>query len=219
MDRPREGVGRLPAGLDLDALAERVVWALRGRISFEVEASGRHVHLSVPHVEALFGKGASLSPERPLSQPGQFLCSQRVTLVGPKGDMRNVAVLGPERDKTQVEVSMTDALTLGISPPVRDSGDIRGSAQLVIRGPNGEVRLDEGVIVAHRHIHMTPDDAILLGVRDGDRVRVRVPGDRPVIFEEVLVRVSPKYSLAMHIDYDEANACGYRKGVRGNIVP
>lgn len=164
MGNPWDG-GTLPStGLDLDVLADRVVWELRRRISFEVEASGRHVHLSAPHVEALFGPGVSLSPERPLSQPGQFLCVQRVTLVGPKGEMRNVAVLGPERPRTQVEVSVTDALSLGISPPVRDSGDVEGSASLVIRGPMGEVKLSQGVIVAHRHVHMPPEDAVLLGV-------------------------------------------------------
>ncbi len=202
----------------LDFLVERVVAEVRKRLSFEVETSGRHVHLSREHVDALFGKGHSLTDSRRLSQPGEFLCSERVTLVGPKGAIENVAILGPERKRSQVELSITDAALLGVNAPVRDSGDLEGSATLRLRTPKGEIALEKGVIVARRHIHMTPRDAELFGVADGDRVSVRVAGSRSAILEGVLVRVSPKYCLAMHIDYDEANACGYSKGVRGTIV-
>lgn len=202
----------------LDLLVERVIAEIKKRLSFEVEASGRHVHLSREHVDALFGKGYSLTESRGLSQPGQFLCVERVTLVGPKGTIKNVAILGPERKESQVELSITDATMLGLKAPVRESGDLEGSASVRLWTPNGEILLEKGVIVPQRHIHMTPQDARLFGVADGDRVSVRVPGSRPAILEEVLVRVSPKYRLAMHIDYDEANACGYTKGVRGTIV-
>ena len=218
--RPGQRSGEMPetGGEALDLLVGRVVDEIRKRLSFEVEASGRHVHLSREHVDALFGKGYSLTDSRGLSQPGQFLCSERVTLVGPKGVIENVAILGPERKESQVELSITDATMLGVKAPVRDSGDLEGSASLRLRTPKGEIVLEKGVIVAQRHIHMTPQDAELFGVADGDRVSVRVAGSRPAILEGVLVRVSPRYSLAMHIDYDEANACGYTKGVRGTII-
>ena len=202
----------------LELLVGRVVAEVRKRLFFEVEASGRHVHLNREHVDALFGKGHTLTDSRGLSQPGQFLCSERVTLAGPKGAIENVAILGPERKQSQVELSITDATMLGVKAPVRDSGDLEGSAPLRLRTPKGEIALEKGVIVAQRHIHMTPQDAELFGVADGDRVSVRVAGSRPAILEGVLVRVSPRYSLAMHIDYDEANACGYSKGVRGTII-
>jgi len=202
----------------VDLLVERVIAEIRRRLSFEVEASGRHVHLSREHVAALFGKGYTLSEERGLSQPGQFLCSERITLVGPKGTIENVAILGPERKESQVELSITDATMLGVKAPVRESGNLEGSASLRLRTPQGEVTLEKGVIVPQRHIHMAPEDAALFGVADGDRVNARVAGSRPAILEGVLVRVSPKYSLAMHIDYTEANACGYTKGGRGTIV-
>lgn len=141
-----------------------------------------------------------------------------MALVGPKGALENTAILGPERKESQVELSITDATMLGVKAPVRDSGDLEGSAPLRLRTPKGEIVLEKGVIVAQRHIHMTPQDAELFGVADGDRVSVRVAGSRPAVLEGVLVRVSPRYSLAMHIDYDEANACGYTKGVRGTII-
>ncbi|MDI9388151.1 MAG: phosphate propanoyltransferase [Synergistota bacterium] len=202
----------------LDLLVERITAEILDRISFEVEASGRHVHLCRDHIDALFGKGHSLTSSRGLSQPAEFLSVERLTLVGPKGTIENVAILGPERKRTQVELSITDAKSLGVKPPVRDSGDTGGSASLILKTATGEVTLDEGVIVAHRHVHMTPEDAERFGVSDGDRVSVRVAGDRPAVFEGVLVRVSPRYRLAMHIDYDEANACGWSAGVRGRIV-
>ncbi|NLM70390.1 MAG: phosphate propanoyltransferase [Synergistaceae bacterium] len=201
-----------------ELLVERIAAEVTNRISFEVEASGRHVHLRREHVDALFGRGRSLTSSRSLSQPGEFLSQERLTLVGPRGTIENVAILGPERERTQVELSMTDARTLGVAPPVRDSGDTCGSASLTLRSATGEVTLDEGVIIARRHVHMTPGDAERFGVSDGDSVSVRVAGERPVVFEGVLVRVSPDYRMAMHIDYDEANACGWSAGVRGWMI-
>ncbi len=203
---------------ELDILVERVIAGLRKRLSFTVEASGRHVHLCREHVDALFGKGHSLTEERGLSQPGEFVCAERVSLVGPKGILENVAILGPERGESQVELSRTDAVTLGVDAPVRPSGELEGSAPLRIRSSSGEISLEKGAIVPHRHIHMTPRDAALFGVSDGDRVGVRVAGNRPAILEDVLVRVSPEYALAIHIDYDEANACGCSGGTNGTIV-
>lgn len=202
----------------LDLLAGRIAAEIVDRLSFEVEASGRHVHLCREHIDALFGRGYALRSTRDLSQPGEFLSEERLTLAGPKGTIENAAILGPERTRTQVELSMTDAASLGITPPVRDSGDTGGSASLRLRSGTGEVVLDEGVIIAHRHVHMRPEDAARFGVSDGDRISVRVAGSRPAVFEGVLVRVSPKYRLAMHIDYDEANACGWYRGARGYVV-
>lgn len=203
----------------LDRLVDAVIAEIRRRFSFEVEASGRHVHLCRGHVEALFGPGARLTAIRDLSQPGQFVCAERVALMGPKGTLDGVAVLGPERGQTQVELSRTDALALGVGAPVRDSGDLEESGGVRLRTSRGEVALERGVIVAQRHLHMTSEDGVLLGLADGDRVAVRVAGSRPVVFEGVLVRVSPDYRSALHIDYDEANACGFSRGVRGVVVP
>ena len=172
-----------------------------------VETSARHVHLTKEHVEILFGKGASLTHKKDLSQPGQFACEERVTVVGPKKSIPNVIILGPERPASQVEVSLTDARTLGISAPVRESGDIAGSGACKLVGPAGEVELPEGVIAAKRHIHMTPEDASGFGVEDKQIVGVKInSGERSLIFEDVVVRVSPKFALAMHIDTDESNA-------------
>jgi propanediol utilization protein len=183
-----------------------------------VEASGRHVHLKREHVDLLFGKGYELTPKRDLSQPGQYLCEERLTLKTDKGILKNVAVLGPVRKDTQVELSLTDAMSLGVDAPVKESGDITGSASITIVSALGEVKIGEGVIVAMRHLHATPKDAVLLGVKDKDLISIRIHGLRPVIFEDVLVRVSEKYSTTVHIDYDEANACGYRPGTMASIV-
>ena len=147
-------------------------------------------------------------------QPGQFVCNQRVTLVGPKGQLGNVVVLGPERPESQVEISLTDGVALGITPPVRISGDVSGTPGIVLRGPAGEITLKQGVIAAKRHIHMTPEDARRWGLSDKQDIRLRTLTSRPVTFEAVEVRVSPKFSTAVHLDYDEANACGFRKGDR-----
>ena len=198
--------------VDLDALAKAVL----GRIFIELEASGRHVHVTKEQARILFGH--PLTPKRPLSQPGQYLANERVTVVGPKGEFRNVAVLGPEREDAQVEISLTDGRTLGIEPPVRPSGDVKGSPGVTLMGPEGVVGLSQGVIAAQRHIHMTPSDAAHMGIRDKQMVRLQVFTSRPVIFEDVLVRVSDKYATYVHLDYDEANACGFQQGDLGRIL-
>ena len=178
-----------------------------------VETSARHVHLTEEHIKILFGEGASLTVKKPLSQPGQFACEERVTLVGPKKSIPNVIILGPARSATQVEVSLTDARTLGVDAPVRESGDIAGSGACKIVGPCGEVEISEGVIAAKRHIHFTPADAEAFGVEDKQIVSVKInSADRSTIFGDVVVRVSPNFAAAMHIDTDESNAaCAFGK--------
>lgn len=178
-----------------------------------VETSARHVHLTEEHIKILFGEGATLTVKKPLSQPGQFACEERVTLVGPKKSIPNVIILGPARSATQVEVSLTDARTLGVDAPVRESGDIAGSGACKIVGPCGEVEISEGVIAAKRHIHLTPADAEAFGVEDKQIVSVKISSaDRSTIFGDVVVRVSPKFAAAMHIDTDESNAaCSFGK--------
>ena len=172
-----------------------------------VETSARHVHLTDADIETLFGKGATLTEKKPLSQPAQFACEERVTLVGPKKSIPNVIILGPARKATQVEVSLTDARTLGVTAPVRESGDIAGSGACKIVGPAGEVEIAEGVIAAKRHIHFTPEEAAAAGVEDKEIVSVKIDSDgRSTTFGDVVVRVSPKFSAAMHIDTDESNA-------------
>ncbi len=184
-----------------------------------VETSARHVHLSEEHIEILFGKGATLTHKKDLSQPGQFACEERVTLVGPKKSIANVIILGPARPATQVEVSFTDARTLGVSAPVRESGDVAGSAGCKLVGPAGEVEISEGVIVAKRHIHLTPEDAAKFGVEDKQVVSVKIDSaDRTTVFGDVVCRVSPKFAAAMHIDTDEANAACAFGEVYGEII-
>ena len=199
--------------LELHALVETVV----GRLFVELEASGRHVHVTREQALELFGH--PLTPQRPLSQPGQYLANERVTVVGPKGEFRNVAVLGPERKEGQVEISLTDARTLGIDAPIRLSGDVKDSPGAVLVGERGRVTLRQGVIAAKRHIHLTPEDAARFGVRDKQNVKLQTYTSRPVIFEDVAVRVSPEFASYVHLDYDEANACGCRKGDLGRILP
>jgi acetate kinase len=182
-----------------------------------IEVSAHHVHLSQEHVEALFGAGRQLTPESELSQPGQFACHEQVTLVGPKGRVERVRVLGPARRATQVEIAMTEQFKLGIHPPIRESGDLQGTPGCTIEGPAGSVRLEQGVICALRHIHMTPEDALRFGVKDRSTVRVRVAGDRELVFGDVRIRVDPKFRLAMHIDTDEANAGHLETGAVGYI--
>ena len=196
---------------------EALVQAVLGRIFVELEASGRHVHVTKEQAMTLFGHG--LTPKRPLSQPGQYLANERVTVKGPKGLFQNVAVLGPERERAQVEISLTDGKTLGITPPVRLSGDAGGSPGAVLQGPMGEIALPEGVIAARRHIHMTPEDAQRFGVKDKQKVRLEVYTDRPLVFGDTVVRVSPDFATYVHLDYDEANACGFRNGDLGRILP
>lgn len=183
-----------------------------------VEMSARHVHVTKEDLEKLFGKGAELTPKRELSQPGQYLCEERVDLVGPKKTIANVSILGPVRPETQVEVSLTDARTLGVAAPIRMSGDVKGSGAVTIKGPAGEVELTEGVIAAKRHIHMTPEDAEKMGLSDGQNVSVKIEGERGLIFDETVLRVSPKFATAMHIDTDEANAVALPRDAVGTIV-
>ena len=179
-----------------------------------VETSARHVHLCQADIETLFGKGATLTHKKDLSQPGQFACEERVTLEGPKKSIANVIILGPARPATQVEVSFTDARTLGVAAPVRESGDVAGSAGCKLVGPCGEVEIAEGVIVAKRHLHTTPEDAAKFGVEDKQIIKVKIESEqRTTIFDDVVVRVSEKFATAMHIDTDESNAaCAGSKG-------
>ena len=195
---------------------QAVVDGVIHRLFIELEASGRHVHVTKAQAHALFGHG--LTPKRPLSQPGQFLANERVTILGPKGEFQNVAVLGPERKEAQVEVSLTDGRALGLTPPVRLSGDVANSPGAVLVGPQGRVELDRGVIAAQRHIHMTPEKAAAMGVVNGQTVKLQVFTQRPLVFDGVAVRVSPDFADFVHLDYDEANACGFQNGDLGRIL-
>ena len=198
--------------MDYETIAEQVM----RRIFVELEASGRHVHVTKEQALALFGH--PLTPKRELSQPGQYLANERVNVIGPKGVFANVAVLGPERSAGQVEVSMTDARVLGVDAPVRQSGQTQNSPGITLKNGTASVELPEGVIVAKRHIHITPEDAGRMGVKDKQVVRLQTYTDRPLIFGDVVVRVSPQFQTRVHLDYDEANACGFRNGDLGRIL-
>ena len=197
----------------MDDLASRVM----ARVFVEMEASGRHVHLTQDQIMTLFGH--ELTPAKPLSQPGQFAARERVTVVGPKGELKNVAVLGPARKEGQVELSLTDARALGLSVPVRQSGDVKDSPGVNLIGPAGQLRLERGAIAAQRHIHLTPADAARFGVKDKQTVKLQTFTARPLMFEDVVVRVSPDFAPRVHLDYDEANACGFAPGDFGRIIP
>ena len=199
--------------MDIDTLAEAVL----AQLFVPVEASGRHVHVTEAQAKTLFGHG--LTPCRPLSQPGQFLSKERVSIIGPKGEFQNVAVLGPARKEAQVEISLTDGKVLGITPPVRPSGDTADSPGATLAGPHGQITLHQGVMAAQRHIHLSPAEGQHFGVSDKQIVKLQVFGNRPVIFEDVLVRIHPEYRAAAHLDYDEANACGFQKSGFGRILP
>ena len=194
-----------------------IVDAVLKNIFIEMEASGRHVHVTKQQAEQLFGHG--LTPDRPLSQPGQWVAKERVSVVGHKGQFHNVAVLGPERKEAQVEISLTDGRVLGIQPPIRPSGSVEGTPGALLRGPCGEVSISQGVIAAQRHIHITPQDAQIFGVQDKQIVKLQTYTDRPLIFEDVLVRVSKDFATRVHLDFDEANACGYKAADLGRILP
>lgn len=186
---------------------------------FIIETSARHVHVTQETLERLFGKGATLTKKKDLSQPGQYACEERVTIVGPKKELANVSILGPVRPADQVELSATDARSIGVAAPIRESGDVAGSGACKIVGPCGEVEITEGVIVAKRHIHLTPEDAEELGVKDKDVVWVKCETDgRKAILGDVVCRVSPKFARAMHIDTDESNAIGAGRELYGEIV-
>lgn len=184
-----------------------------------VETSARHIHVTKEHLEILFGAGATLTKKKDLSQPGQFACEERVTIVGPKKSLANVSILGPERPATQVELSATDARSIGVPVVVRESGDIAGTPGCKIVGPCGEVEISEGVIVAKRHIHMIPETAEKLGLKNKDVVWVKMDTDgRAAVLGDVVVRVSEKFADAMHIDTDESNAIGATPNLMGEIL-
>lgn len=184
-----------------------------------VETSARHVHVTEETLEILFGKGYQLTKKKDLSQPGQFACEERVQVIGPKNSFSAVSILGPTRPADQVELSASDARSIGVAAPVRESGDIAGSGACKLVGPKGEVELKEGVIVAKRHIHMTPEDAENYGVKDKQVVSVKIDSpERSLVFGDVVVRVSPKFKLAMHIDTDESNAVMAGRDATGVIV-
>lgn len=198
---------------EIQAIADEVL----GRIFVPLEASARHVHLTKAQCHALFG--TALTPERPLSQPGQYLSEQRVTLIGPKGRFDHVAVLGPERSEAQVEISLTDGRALGITPPIRESGDVKGSPGIIVEGPLGRIGLPCGVIAAQRHVHLTPEAAARFRVKDKQLVSLQVFTRRPVVFQDVLVRVREDFAPAVHLDFDEANACDLKPGDLGRMIP
>ncbi len=184
-----------------------------------VETSARHMHVSQEHLEILFGKGYELTKKKDLSQPGQYACAERVDVVGPKKTLPGVSILGPVRPDTQVELSLTDARSIGVAAPIRESGDIAGSGACKLVGPCGEVEIAEGVIAAKRHIHMTTADAAEFGLTDKQIVSVKIPSEgRATIFGDVIVRVSDSYALAMHIDTDESNAACAAPGMMGEII-
>ncbi|MCL1840518.1 MAG: phosphate propanoyltransferase [Propionibacteriaceae bacterium] len=184
----------------------------------ELEASGRHLHLSRADADRLLGPGVAMTPVHMLSQPGQFTCAERIRVIGPKGEFPALSIIGPERVQSQVELSATDALILGVKPPVRLSGDLAGTPGITLVGPAGRLDLTEGVMIAKRHIHMDPAYAELHGLHNHQIVSVRVWGVRGVTFNDVEIRISPDFATYMHIDYDEANACGFRKGMLGTII-
>ncbi|MBR3552619.1 MAG: phosphate propanoyltransferase [Clostridia bacterium] len=184
-----------------------------------IETSARHVHVSRRVLDILFGEGYELTSKKDLSQPGQFACEERVQVIGPKNSFPAVSILGPVRPESQVELSAGDARTIGVKAPIRESGDLKGSAGCKLVGPKGEVELNDGVIIAKRHIHMTPEDAEKYQLEDKQIVSVKVDtAERSLIFGDVVVRVSPKFSLAMHIDTDESNAAGCTPGMMGEIL-
>ena len=199
-------------GVNMEALVE----AVARRLFVPLEASGRHVHVTQEQAVTLFGH--PLTPARPLSQPGQYLARERVTVTGPKGSIENVAVLGPARKEGQAELSLTDGRALGLELPVRLSGDVADSPGITLTGSAGTVRLPQGAIAARRHIHLTPEAAENFGVRDRQVVRLQTFTGRPLVFDDVVVRVSGDFSPAVHLDYDEANACGFRQGDLGRIL-
>ena len=189
-------------------------------IQVTVEISARHIHLSQKDLETLFGEGYELTVKKMLSQPGQFACEERITVVGPKRELAGVSILGPVRKDTQVELSLTDARSIGVKAPVRESGDIAGSAGCKLVGPKGEIEITEGVIAAKRHIHATTADAERMGLEDKQIVKVEIPttDGRSLIFGDVVVRVSDSYALAMHIDTDESNAAAMAPNSIGTVI-
>ena len=200
-------------------VSDSIKYELSKRKIIKVEISARHVHLSQSDLEILFGKGYSLTPKRDLSQPGQYLSEERVKLVGAKSEMNNIAILGPVRKNTQVELSISDARALGIKNiTINESGQLDGAGDITIIGKNGSIEAKNSVIVAKRHIHLREKDALEWNLYNGQIVKVKVYGIRSLIFDEVVVRVSDKFMPAMHIDFDEANACGLLSQGYGEII-
>ncbi|WP_066456573.1 phosphate propanoyltransferase [Anaerotruncus rubiinfantis] len=203
---------------DIKRIADLVIEELPKHGIVQIEVSARHVHLSQEDLETLFGKGAKLTEKRPLSQPGQYLAEERITLAGKKSKKENVAVLGPVRPHTQVELSKGDCLALGVDAPVRESGDVQGSGSIELVGPRGTVRIDQGAIIAHNHIHLTPETAKALQLKDKAHVQVKVNSGRPLVFQDVIIRVSGQFANRMHIDSDEANAADISGTAIGTIL-
>lgn len=202
----------------LNSIVDEVLKKIKENNFIEIEASGRHVHLSQQDLETLFGKDYVLTKVKELSQPGQYACKERVNIIGEKGTIKNVVVLGPVRSETQVEISLTDARILGVNAPIRLSGDIKNTPSIKIETPNAIIEKDKGIIVAKRHIHLEEKDKEKFNVSDGEIVKVKVFSKRPVIFDDVVVRISKDFKTYMHIDYDEANACGFKNGTFGMIL-
>ncbi len=184
-----------------------------------LEVSARHVHLSQEVADALFGKDYKFNIKKELSQPGQYACYERIDIVGPKDTLKNVSVLGPLRTKTQAEISITDSLKIGINCPIRESGDLEGTPGCILRGPRGEYEITSGLIVAKRHIHMHTNDALKIGAKNGILASVKIKSyERSLIYNDVVIRVSDNFSLAMHIDTDEANALNYQPKLAGELM-
>ena len=202
----------------MEQLIEQVMDTMTKAGLVQVEVSARHVHLTDQDVEVLFGKGAVLHEKRPLSQKGQYLSEERVTLIGPKGKKERVAVLGPVRSATQVELSVSDCVSLGVKAPLRESGDVEGSGPITIEGPAGSISITQGTIVAHNHIHVPTDVARILNLKDKEHVSVKILSERPVTFEDVIIRVSDAFTFRMHIDFDEANAASVSGFTLGKII-
>lgn len=206
----------------IQSIVNEVVSRLKGAafnpLSVPMAVSARHCHLSKSDLEALFGEGYELTKKADLSQPGQFAANETITIVGPRGSLEKVRILGPARNMTQVEVSQTDSVKLGVKPPLRESGDIKDSAPITLVGPKGSLYKKEGLIIAQAHIHMTPEDADRFNVENGEYVKVEVDGERPVTLGKVLIRVSPRYKLEMHVDTDEANAGFITGKMTGKLI-
>lgn len=211
---------------DIKELVGRVIEAVKSGNNapmtdgdIPVGISNRHIHLTREHVDILFGKGYELTKLKDLSQPGQYACKEQLTLVGPSmRAIEGVRVLGPERKQSQVEISRTDSFVLKVKPPVRESGDVAGSAPVIIIGPKGAVQLTEGCIIANRHIHMSEEDGLKYGVKDGEYVDVEMGGERRSLFYDVQIRVSDKFRLEMHVDTDDANAAGISNGSKVKLI-
>lgn len=200
------------------SVVDKVMQAIHRQGLVEIEVSAKHVHLSERDFKILFGENEEIKAKRPLSQPGQYLSEQRLSIIGPKGRMDRIALLGPYRKQTQVELSKSDCVALGVDAPLRESGDLEGSASIKIEGPKATIEIKEGAIIAHNHIHVTEADSKLLDLKNGDRVKVEVISERPITFDDVIIRVSKDFSCKMHIDFDEANAAFVKGFTLGKII-